>query len=80
MSAQRSVEIIYHYFPSEVSGNSHYELYNLADDPFESTNLASERPDVLREQMQRLIASLVDHDALYPVEESGSDPRRPSLP
>ncbi len=73
-------KVIYHYFPSEASGNSHYELYNLADDPFESTNLAAERPDVLREQMQRLITSLVDHHALYPVEASGGEPRRPSLP
>ena len=29
-------KVIYHYFPSEASENSHYQLYNLAEDPFES--------------------------------------------
>lgn len=74
-------KVIYHYFPSEASENSHYQLYNLADDPFESTNLAESQPDQLRRMMSKLIASLQEHDALYPVsEEGGKEPVEPELP
>ena len=40
-------KVIYHYFPSPASEDSHYQLFNLADDPFEQNNLApaaSRRP------------------------------------
>ena len=47
-------KVIYHYFPSEASENSHYQLFNLADDPFEQTNLAASQPDELRRMMQGL--------------------------
>ena len=74
-------KVIYHYFPSEDSENSHYQLYNLADDPFESNNLAPSRPDQLRLMMQRLIASLKKHHALYPVDKKhGGKPLEPILP
>ncbi|MCH5375534.1 MAG: sulfatase-like hydrolase/transferase, partial [Planctomycetes bacterium] len=33
-------KVIYHYYPSKASEDAAYQLYNLADDPFESTNLA----------------------------------------
>lgn len=33
--------------PAPMGGTGEYSLYNLADDPGETTNLASERPDVL---------------------------------
>jgi arylsulfatase A-like enzyme len=73
-------KVIYHYFPSEESENSHYQLYNLAVDPFESTNLAESHPGELRRMMTSLIASLEEHDALYPVAEEGSgEPVRPAL-
>ena len=74
-------KVIYHFFPSEASENSHYQLYNLADDPFESNNLATSHPDQLRRMMQGLTASLENHHALYPVdEEGGSTPLKPKLP
>jgi arylsulfatase A-like enzyme len=73
-------KVIYHYFPSEVSEGSHYQLYNLAGDPFESTNLAASRPDELRRMMQGLVSSLADHGALYPVDKVGSKPLQPKLP
>jgi arylsulfatase A-like enzyme len=72
---------IYHYFPSKGSEGSHYQLYNLAEDPFESQNLAASRPDQLRLMMQGLMASLEKHDALYPVDrKDGTTPVRPRLP
>ena len=74
-------KVIYHYFPSEASEDSHYQLYNLADDPFESNNLAASKPDQLRLMMQGLIASLEQHNALYPVDkEDGVTPLKPKLP
>ncbi len=74
-------KVIYHYFPSEASEGSHYQLYNLADDPFESTSLTSSRPDKLREMMQRLAASLEHHEAQYPTaSEDSREPVRPTIP
>lgn len=74
-------KVIYHYFPSEASEGSHYQLYNLAEDPFESNNLASSKPERLRKMVQALATSLEEHDALYPVaERDGSTPLKPKLP
>jgi len=74
-------KVIYHNFPSKASEGSHYQLYNLADDPFESQNLATSKPDQLRLMMQELIASLETHEALYPVEKKdGTTPLKPKLP
>ena len=74
-------KVIYHFFPSDASEGSHYQLYNLADDPFESNNLASTKPDQLRRMMLELTASLKEHNALYPVTTiNGSMPAEPILP
>lgn len=74
-------KVIYHYFPSAASENSHYQLYNLATDPFESANVADSKPDQLRSMVQGLITSLEKHNALYPVDKkSGTLPQRPKLP
>ena len=74
-------KVIYHYFPYEGSEGTHYQLYNLADDPFESTNLAASKPDRLRRMMQALTNQLEQHNALYPVSEPGGDqPMMPKIP
>lgn len=74
-------KVIYHYFPSQASEGSHYQLYNLVADPFESENLATAKPQRLRSMMQELIDSLTAHDAQYPVtEKDGSTPAIPMLP
>ncbi len=72
-------KVIYHYFPSDVSGGSHYQLFNLAQDPFEQQDLASERPAELSQLMQRLIAGLDAQDAVYPLDSDGSA-LKPQLP
>jgi arylsulfatase A-like enzyme len=72
-------KVIYHYFPSKVSDGSHYQLYNLADDPFEQHDVAGSHPQELRRMMQGLIAALEEHDALYPVDKNGA-PVKPVLP
>jgi arylsulfatase A-like enzyme len=73
-------KVIYHYFPSTVSEGSHYQLFNLAEDPFESKNLVSSHPAELRRMMQSLTASLEKHSAVYPVEKDGTTPLKPRLP
>ena len=74
-------KVIYHYFPSEVSDGSHYQLFNLDADPFESTDLASSNPGKLREMMEKLASGLEAYGALYPVSDpDGSLPLKPELP
>lgn len=74
-------KVIYHYYPSEASEGSHYQLYNLADDPFEQNNLAASEPNQLRVMMQGLAAGLEQHDALYPVDKQApTTPLKPKIP
>lgn len=73
-------KVIYHYFPSEVSGNSHYQLFNLANDPFEQQDLATQQPDVLRRLMQEMITGLENQKAVYPVADDGQTALKPHLP
>jgi len=74
-------KVIYHYFPSEESEGSHYQLYNLAKDPFEQHNLAESKPAKLKQMMQGLIDSMQAHHAQYPLEAKGSTkPVKPKLP
>lgn len=75
-----SWKVIYHYIPSESSGNSHYQLFDLAADPFEQHDLAATRPKILSDMMQRLIGALETHGALYPVDSDGVTPLKPKLP
>lgn len=73
-------KVIYHYFPTEVSGGSHYQLFNLKEDPFEQKDLASAQPAKVRSMMEKLIAGLEAHEAVYPVEKDGKTPVKPRLP
>jgi len=73
-------KVIYHYLPTAVSGNSHYQLFNLAEDPFEQQDLAAARPQELRRMMQGLIAALDQCDAVYPVDKDHATPLKPILP
>lgn len=73
-------KVIYHYFPTKASENSHYQLYNLAEDPFEQHNLASTHREELGRMMQALITALESHQALYPTDPANAKPLKPSLP
>lgn len=70
---------IYHYFPSEESEGTHYQLYNLAKDPFESTNLAAKNPERLGRMMRGLIDGLEAQGAVYPIDEEGKA-QKPKMP
>ncbi len=79
-------KVIYHTLPeTKTSGgsiqieNGNHELFNLAQDPFESTNLASSNPEILERMINGMVAELEKHDALYPIDDSG-EPLRPTTP
>ncbi|QZT38156.1 sulfatase-like hydrolase/transferase [Halosquirtibacter xylanolyticus] len=56
-------KVIYHY-PVEKAAS--YELYNLKEDPFETSNLASENTKQLHKMMKSLDRELIKEHALYP--------------
>ncbi|MCA8989978.1 MAG: sulfatase-like hydrolase/transferase, partial [Planctomycetaceae bacterium] len=64
-------KVIYHYFPTKVSNDSHYQLFNLKADPYEQQDLSTTHPDELKKMMQSLQQSLVAHNAVYPVSKEG---------
>ena len=72
-------KVIYHYHPTTENQRERYQLFHLAEDPYEQKNLAKEQPDKLHEMMQRLVDALEDHGALYPRDEQGEH-LRPQLP
>ena len=78
-------KLIYHYLPNKLAkGNSvqvkdgHHELFDLAKDPFESTNLAKSKPEVLKRMLEGLKERLASTGALLPVDDDGN-PIEPSL-
>ncbi|MEZ6106174.1 MAG: sulfatase [Pirellulaceae bacterium] len=72
-------KIVYHYRPTDVSAGSHYQLFNLADDPFEQHELTNEQPEQVVRMMRLMIEELQKHDAVYPIDENGNE-LRPELP
>jgi len=73
-------KIIYHYFPSAVSENSHYQLFDLASDPFEQKNLALTQPAELQRMMKELMKKMEMQKAQYPLEKDTKEPVKPKLP
>lgn len=73
-------KVIYHYFPDAQSGGGRYQLFHLAEDPFEQHDLAQEKPNKLKQLMQRLSASLAAHGAQYPVSAENGSPLHPEIP
>lgn len=74
-------KVIYHYFPTEgVSSSSHYQLFNLQDDPFEQNDLSKSHSADLKRMMQGMIASLEAQNAVYPTEKGTQKSIRPKSP
>lgn len=79
-------KVVYHTLPDKPTSGGfiqfdggHYQLFNLASDPFESTNLADSEPAELHRMMEGLIEQLEAHNAIYPVDDAGNE-LRPQLP
>lgn len=74
-------KVIYHYLPSKKSEGERYQLFNLAQDPFESTNVAATESARLSALMLDLVEELSKFEALYPVDEKDTTiPLRPIVP
>ena len=56
-------KIVYHY---QVEEAPRYELFNLAEDPFETHNLSKENPEQLQQMVTTLSSELKSKNALYP--------------
>ncbi len=56
-------KVVYHYLDAV----NRYELYNLANDPSESSNLASTHPEKLVSMLKAMVTELESKDAQYPV-------------
>lgn len=67
-------KLIYHYNP-ETPENPDCVLYNLANDPIESTNLAQAEPKKLKEMLTAMVERLDKEGALYPVDKDGNELR-----
>jgi len=56
-----------------------YELYDLASDPYEKTNLADQKPNKLKTLTEQMMAQLKAEDAQYAIDSSKKE-LRPILP
>lgn len=72
-------KVIYHYLPEQNPAKVRYELFNLADDPYERRNVAEAESLKLKEMMAGLVAELEAHGSQYPVDEAGNE-LRPVVP
>jgi arylsulfatase A-like enzyme len=66
-------KVVYHYFPTEASGGSHYQLFHLDSDPYEQKDLSRSELDELKRLTARLAEELARHHALFPTDENGKD-------
>ena len=73
-------KVIYHWLPEVPTHGGriqfeggHHELFNLKNDPFEQENLASRNQKNLSSMMQGMTQALKQMNAVYPVDESGTD-------
>lgn len=73
-------KVIYHYRPDPKATWEQVELYNLAEDRDESHNLATSRPEKLREMFASMQAALDDAAAQYPLADDKEQRLEPALP
>lgn len=64
-------KLIYWYNP-ETPDKPSYELYNLADDPFETDDLASVQKEMLINMIKEMKKQLLSEGALYPEDNEGN--------
>lgn len=67
-------KLVYYYNP-ESPENPSYRIYNLKKDPYETTDLASERHRKVRRMIRIMKAALEKEGAQYPVDSSGNEIR-----
>lgn len=65
-------KLIYYYNP-ETAGGSDIKLYDLKSDPYETTEISSEKPEVLRRMKKAMIKRLREEKALFPIDREGNE-------
>lgn len=70
-------KVVYHYRKPEAE---RYELFQLQQDPYESNNLAAEKPDELKRMMGGLIHALDEAGAGYPLADDKTTLLKPVRP
>ena len=80
-------KVVYHYLPEVPthgggiqSEGARYQLFHLAEDPYEQNDLAESEPAELRRMMEGLVAQAEAHGARFPVAEDGTTRLLPELP
>jgi arylsulfatase A-like enzyme len=73
-------KVVYHYFPSDASEGTHYQLYHLGEDPFEQNNLATKKPLELARMMEALSQALTNQNAAYPLSDDRVSVLKPKVP
>jgi arylsulfatase A-like enzyme len=73
-------KVIYHYHLEDKAKWKQYELFNLANDPYEGINLAEEQPEQLKTMMVAMAAALEKSGALYPLDKDKKTPLKPVIP
>ncbi|MEM9015979.1 MAG: sulfatase-like hydrolase/transferase [Verrucomicrobiota bacterium] len=73
-------KLIFHALPEIPAHGGHmqfedgnFQLFNLADDPFEQKNLAKEEEETLMQMIEEMSNQLEAHEAVYPVDAEGND-------
>jgi len=66
-------KIVYSY------ASAQWELYNLADDPFERSNVVKDYPDRARSLARQMVEKLDAQDAMYPVTVRDEQPVKPEI-
>lgn len=61
-------KLIYYYHP-ETTGIPSCKLFNLADDPYETTDLSAKEPRMVRRLCKQMAERLKKENALYPVDK-----------
>ena len=69
---EKDWKLIYHYMRED----DHYELFNLADDPYELKNIAATKPEVLQSMLKTMKREMDEADALYPVDKKTKEALR----
>lgn len=64
-------KLIYNYLPTSTEEQPRYELFNLKNDPFETTNLATKNPEKLKNIFTHMMTTLKEHRALFPIDQEG---------
>ena len=60
------------YYNPETAGEPSWKLYNLKEDPYEASDLATKHPEKAASMIEQMKDRLEEENALYPVDKNGN--------